>query len=593
MFAVVFRAAAPALFIIAFTITFYFYIDNKAIRRSHWNVYYDSSNRAYYHNLETQATTWTAPDCTPDNAADVSGWWDFGGVEHILVAQRGVELRCDHPTGAVGIGRLGMNQTIEWHWPPTTPWNGNYKGTLSEGSRPVEIKWAGASWYRSDRKQTEILCTLEKLHSSPPTELHYDAQMAKCLECKCAPGVQHWTGDIYILPLVYTFLFALFIGIALTLPDLPIRTQLQPCGYLDSIGFIRFIAAIHILLCHYYGHIGLWVNWGYSWVPWFFCLAGFLLTETAPKEHIPISFFLMKRSVTILPLHYLALIISLASRYQDFWNVPNYNCNIVPTTSWSFITQIFLIHSWLPCGGQGFPWNNPAWFLSCLFFFWIIFLPLNNLFAYLSQTRLMIVCCMCFAWSFTGTFIISTYSLNIWNRMDNGIIFRLFASTHPLCFWQTFVFGMCLRRLQIPENIIPWCTPASLIFLFILFNIGPWNNFFWWEHGLLSLPHGALIIGLSYGADPISRALKKVSFLGQLSYGIYILQNPVWALIPYVAGFLNPITPTAVMYSQWFAFVLYLCICTLAHILVEKPLVSRGRRFVKHWIDKKKRPSEL
>eukprot|EP00746_Dinoflagellata_sp_MGD_P082257 gnl/MRDRNA2_/MRDRNA2_326604_c0_seq1.p1 gnl/MRDRNA2_/MRDRNA2_326604_c0~~gnl/MRDRNA2_/MRDRNA2_326604_c0_seq1.p1 ORF type:complete len:230 (-),score=2.28 gnl/MRDRNA2_/MRDRNA2_326604_c0_seq1:42-656(-) len=139
--------------------------------------------------------------------------------------------------------------------------------------------------------------------------------------------------------------------------------------------------------------------------------------------------------------------------------------------------------------------------------------------------------------------------MNIFNsNLTSVSVFKNLATTHPLTYWPSFVFGMGLARVFLEFEIgkaAPNCflsrtfgrlweifshggASFSYVVLLLLFSYGtPWRRYLWWQHGLLLVPFSAVLLGLARGKDPLCRMFshRYAQLLGDMSFPLYILQN--------------------------------------------------------------------
>jgi hypothetical protein len=94
----------------------------------------------------------------------------------------------------------------------------------------------------------------------------------------------------------------------------------------------RLLASIHIVLGHLYqsGYGGGYASsWGFSWVPWFFMLSGYVLTlarlaSRTPDAPQPVLAFVQKRAAVIYPPFAFSLFLGLAQRRWEGEALPKF-----------------------------------------------------------------------------------------------------------------------------------------------------------------------------------------------------------------------------------------------------------------------------
>ena len=109
------------------------------------------------------------------------------------------------------------------------------------------------------------------------------------------------------------------------------------------------LASTHIVLGHLYQMnalpgAGQFLAWGFTWVPWFFMLSGFVLTHARlssqePQKRGSALLFVRKRTANVYPLYAVGLGLALA---VDWWRgkaLPDW---------YELVAQAFFAQSWLP-----------------------------------------------------------------------------------------------------------------------------------------------------------------------------------------------------------------------------------------------------
>lgn len=135
---------------------------------------------------------------------------------------------------------------------------------------------------------------------------------------------------------------------------------------IKSLQSIRFIFALMIFIHHFYQP--QIEQFGSFPVAFFFILSGFVLTmgysERILKGEITYFSYICKRIIHIFPLNWVALILALFVPID--WNMNlNYYITHIPSA--------FLLQSWIPLSSIYFSGNAVAWFLSDIFFFYLVF----------------------------------------------------------------------------------------------------------------------------------------------------------------------------------------------------------------------------
>ena len=124
------------------------------------------------------------------------------------------------------------------------------------------------------------------------------------------------------------------------------------------------------------------IKWGFTWVPYFFVLSGFVSTLAQAGKDArgggarfaycggDACAWLWKRLVGAYPLFALSCLLAVWRAAAHEW----------PAGAWvSLVPTLLFLQTWAPdsectdtvawCATQ--PWNEPAWFVSALFFCWL------------------------------------------------------------------------------------------------------------------------------------------------------------------------------------------------------------------------------
>lgn len=298
---------------------------------------------------------------------------------------------------------------------------------------------------------------------------------------------------------------------------------------IKQLTFTRFVAAFIIILFHY-GHsaipfdsglFGHFAKEGAFSVSYFFCLSGYILAHVYYKDDntlINKKVFFIKRFARIYPIYLIGFLAALISGIVLL--------NVLPK-GYSIILQLLGFHVWVP--GICLEINYPGWSLSAELFFYLSFPFLMNIFKKLSNRKLVIVTLVIWALSTISHILLVKMS-------DNSMKWGEFILFNPLFNINAFVFGMAssivlkrrIHKLEI-NNFLS--SSIFLVFCLILFLIIATDNFIlpWGHNGLFAPLFVLIIISLQLNSGIISKlfSLRPLVFLGEISYGIYILQHPV------------------------------------------------------------------
>lgn len=339
---------------------------------------------------------------------------------------------------------------------------------------------------------------------------------------------------------------------------------------IKQLTFTRFIAALIIVLFHYgtlafpfdKGMLNHFAQNGPFAVSFFFCLSGYILTQVYYQSDfvkINIKQYLSKRFARIYPVYFLALILTLALGF--FIN------NSAPKGS-SIILQLFALHAWVP--GICLEINYPAWTISVEMFFYLSFPFLLNFFQKQTNFKLYIIAFTIWLISLITRIILVAF-LN-----QSGEVWNQFVFFNPVFHLNAFIFGMVAsivsKRNFRSFNYAKYFNSFILITAtFLIFIVNSTDNIFlpWGHSGLYSPLFVIIILGLHANRNFFIKtiSLPIFMFLGEISFGIYILQHPVYLLFEYITKNMT-IEPTTAFYL--FLAVLIL-IASMVYLFIEKP----------------------
>ena len=379
---------------------------------------------------------------------------------------------------------------------------------------------------------------------------------------------------------------------------------------LAALDFLRFIGAVHVAAYHLVTGLSVprdqlpfGIKWGFSWVTFFFILSGFVLMFSREKQGgRPAAFtfqggsaraWLWKRLVGAYPLFVLSLLLAkwgsaLHTQPLGFW------LNLLP--------MLAMLQAWAPtvhCDDRTFmctqtAWNEPAWFISCLFFHWLLF-P----FVFRVLARASAFCCTACIAVLLG---LSFWELILWPQLTELSpaeleLVGVLAARHPLANMYKFVLGCLLSRLFIACQLMPGtvteaptalqlaaryaATPAAVALCLVFSFVDP-DTLSCREAVTVSL-YSVLIVSLACGADPLARvfSLPVFTWWGKLSYAVYMLHSSVMAFVSNLTS--NPDwTRNDESYARAF-FPTLLVLSLLAHYGVEVPTIAYYRSPPRLW----------
>ncbi|KAK3259199.1 hypothetical protein CYMTET_31793 [Cymbomonas tetramitiformis] len=387
---------------------------------------------------------------------------------------------------------------------------------------------------------------------------------------------------------------------------------------LDAIGVARILASVHIVLGHMLnkniyknGEKLLFLTdgvpnlgWGFTWVPWFFMLSGFILTyarlnSSEPGQCDPPLKFLWKRLASIFPIYAMTLCITASlvvihneqtyrTYHVHFYYSEEYASHYYShfPDRWILCLQSFLLHSFVPQSLEQ-TFDMHSWFLSALILYWLgfkfVYLRMRE--ASFHVTCGMLIALAAIPW---GSVMIPPiigedqdwYRYHTYFGTDPLDIWVLILKFHPLCYIHVFVFGMFLARLLLLINTVRDTIPRALqlmcdygavlgysviLSLFAIFTPGDVYGKISWRLSVLMPFQGLILLGLSLNKDPLSKLFQRApAVVGEASFVQYMIQfeiYQIWMVRPIDAPYL------------WFLLSLF-GIAVLLTVWVQKPAIK-------------------
>ena len=336
---------------------------------------------------------------------------------------------------------------------------------------------------------------------------------------------------------------------------------------IDQLTFSRFIAAIAVVIYHY----GLEIypfnasilqplfKQGNIAVSYFFLLSGFIMI-IAYHQYNKVDFlvYIKNRFARIYPVYVLALVILFF--FKTYYHRPSELGDL--------FLNIFMIQSWLP--GKALSYNYPAWSIAVEFFFYALFpVIFNRYYSKISLKKLAI--------PILSIFIVSQiiFHLGIFSTYYQGYP----SVSHELLFYfppmhlSEFLIGnlaglyFVKNSTKTSKNLDMWILLLGILFIVILYT----NTYFNFHNGLLALVFIPIILCISANKGHLTNLskYKPFIFLGEISYGVYILQNPIFAWTRAILKDYNITSETTKFYTS---LVLLILIAGLSYQFIEAPL---------------------
>jgi peptidoglycan/LPS O-acetylase OafA/YrhL len=364
--------------------------------------------------------------------------------------------------------------------------------------------------------------------------------------------------------------------------------------YRPELDALRFFAFLCVFTFHRMDYVPTdpvhhpWLfqigNVGPFGVPVFFLLSAFLITELLLRERertgkIHIKAFYMRRILRIWPLYFVAFFgLALLNHF-----VPGVGTSDpLAWLAFTFFTGNWYIlhHGWI-AGSV-----DPLWSISVEEQFYIV-IPMLAAFA--GRCAIAIVSCLLLALAYVTVLL---YALHPTSG-DNGEWTNSFVQFQFFC--AGTLLALLLRgrliRLPVPMRIVGFLLAFGCWFTAVLrFKVQSWESHPTPVGALLGwvlVLAGAVIFFLSALGTPSRFIPRWLSYLGRISYGLYLVHSLIFFLtfekaVPYLRRALPALVlPAPIRDPVWTLVVLLLsiAIASLSFHYFERPFLRLKKRF--------------
>lgn len=342
---------------------------------------------------------------------------------------------------------------------------------------------------------------------------------------------------------------------------------------IDQLTFTRFLAAISIVIFHYGGNsipfnhssINFIFKGADIGVSYFFILSGFvMMVAYGEKSTILKSDYYLNRFARIYPLYFLAfflvLIQQLIKEDIDFFGL---------------FLNILMIQAWFP--DKVLSLNSPGWSLSVELIFYLIFPFLfNKFYNKINLNKIMFFIILFWIMS-QVLFYYSSFP--DWNNKLSYV--KEFSRYNPLMHLNQFFIGniaglFFIRYLKFKTGNYDLLIMVLVGLIIIALKF---ESVFDYHNGLLAVLFIPLIILISLNIGIITKIFKNkiLVFLGEISYGIYIFQFPIYSFVSFysIKKYFNIYDVT---FAFFFRLLILILFSAIIHIYVEKPLQNKIKK---------------
>ncbi len=347
---------------------------------------------------------------------------------------------------------------------------------------------------------------------------------------------------------------------------------------IDQLTFTRFIAAMAIVVYHFgravppFDHPALspllhHANLGVSY---FYILSGFVMMVAYYKDNstliLPAAYY-KNRFARIYPMYLLALL--LVVFYDGISSLNQYPVSLV--------LSLFGLQAWHP--PSALQLNYPGWSISVELFFYALFPWLFNRF-YRNYTFHQLLLGVAAIWVLSQLFFNLALHSSFYRDFPSNRANALFY--FPLMHVNEFLVGNIAglfvvknqnRRLKYSDICILLLAAAMIVLLRADLSV----NF---HNGLLAvfIAPSVILFSLSRGWFAKLCTTGPLQFLGEISFGIYILQVPVYLFCYSLLTRWGIKNYTILFYLYCLGLIL---IAALFYRLVEVPLRTRIKNYRK------------
>ena len=353
---------------------------------------------------------------------------------------------------------------------------------------------------------------------------------------------------------------------------------------LSGLTSIRFFAALWVMAFHgyFWAHrsdpFSNFTAAGYAGVSVFFVLSGFILSYNYLDSEYSSRTFWVARLARIFPIYAIALLLCIpplihAYQRHEF------------SFSAGFLAPPLLLQAWIP--SATLLWNPPGWSVSVETFFYLVFpfvvQPLAGMFRQRRWTLLATlwilgaVPSVLFAFYYPGA-PIDSWSKGFWIHV---------IKYDPLVRLPEFLLGICIGtgfrdgwRINRPR-LTAASSFVAIAAILIVFDKMPYPSF---HDGLLA-PLFALLI-LSIASSETALDFGPLVLLGEASYSLYILSDPLFAQYSFLAKHI----PFLLDQNTVPGYLIYAVFAVLISIVSYRFVETPSRIHLRGWLDRRPAP---
>lgn len=342
---------------------------------------------------------------------------------------------------------------------------------------------------------------------------------------------------------------------------------------LEQLTFTRFLAAVPIVIFHYGQNVypfnlpalNIIFSQANIGVSYFFILSGFIMVvaygnsgKLNPAEYFRNRFARIYPLVvvSVIPFLFAAVFLSGKSSLPDA------------------LLNLSTLQAWIP--EKALAGNFPLWSITVEIFFYLCFPLLVNRF-YSKYSLVKVICVITAIWLvsfFTQQFFIAHYKATGFTSVVSGLLYYF-----PVLHLNQFLVGnlaglIFLKRQQTATGRFDLHIIVIVLILLLLLNYKLPVSY---HNGFLAIVFAPLVFFLAANTELISKIFKTrlFVFLGEISFGIYMLQVPVFQIIDEIITALRLNLYMSMESQFYFKLSLLIVVASFCYIYIEKPVRER------------------
>jgi peptidoglycan/LPS O-acetylase OafA/YrhL len=336
--------------------------------------------------------------------------------------------------------------------------------------------------------------------------------------------------------------------------------------YLAALTFPRFALAMLVVVFHFGLHLPFFsenslaelFTYGAIAVSFFFFLSGFVLSYNYNTRE-KLNGFFGKRLARLYPIYLLTFLVVVATKWL---------LGLPVGETWVGALHLLGLQAWVP--GYSLEYNFPSWSISVEFFFYAMFPVLFWLLSKLKWKTFVAVCSgiVVLGWV---QHILTLELIYDPNRFFLDQLILYFPLFHFSTFVAGFLCGRFVERLRLLGINDMWFSIAAAVgigaFVVLLSFDNPFRAY--GHNGGMILIFALICFGLALDQrffTPLFGS-KSLLFLGDISYGIYMWQFPVFL---WVSHFFQTDKLSGVEFTVY--VFLLISIAAISFYFIEKPL---------------------